>query len=41
MELVEGQMLKGPLPVETALDYEHQIAEALKPRTRKGSCIAI
>src|SRR5580698_9455543 len=26
MELVPGQTLKGPLPVETALDYAKQIA---------------
>jgi serine/threonine protein kinase len=30
MELVEGETLHGPLPVETALDYARQIAEALE-----------
>jgi serine/threonine-protein kinase len=30
MELVEGETLKGPLPVETALDYARQIADALE-----------
>src|SRR5579862_11457 len=29
MELVEGGTLAGPLPIETALDYARQIAEAL------------
>ena len=29
MELVEGETLLGPLPVETALDYGRQIAGAL------------
>src|SRR5579871_4629765 len=29
MELVEGDNLSGPLPVETALNYARQIAEAL------------
>src|SRR5215468_9671152 len=28
MEMVEGEMLHGPLLVETALDYAKQIAEA-------------
>src|SRR3954466_1906816 len=27
MELVEGEDLQGPLPLETALDYARQIAE--------------
>src|SRR6188508_2075507 len=30
MELVEGQTLKGPLPLETALNYARQIVEALE-----------
>src|SRR6516165_7887194 len=30
MELVEGETLTGPLPLETALDYAHQIADALE-----------
>src|ERR1700694_5810734 len=30
MELVPGQTLKGPLPLETALNYAKQIAEALE-----------
>src|SRR5271169_2156239 len=29
MELVPGETLKGPLPVETALNYAKQIADAL------------
>jgi Tol biopolymer transport system component len=36
MELVEGQLLKGPLPVETALDYAGQIADALETAHEKG-----
>src|ERR1700728_4003010 len=28
MELVEGEMLQGPLPLETALNYAKQIADA-------------
>ena len=41
MELVEGEDLKGPLPVETALNYARQIAAALwRPRTRRASSIA-
>ena len=36
MELVEGQMLKGPLPLETALDYAGQIADALEAAHEKG-----
>lgn len=27
MEMVEGETLKDPLPLETALDYAHQIAD--------------
>jgi hypothetical protein len=34
MELVEGETLAGPLPVDTALDYARQIAEALPGRRR-------
>src|ERR1700687_4744954 len=30
MELVEGESPQGPLPLETALDYAHQIADALE-----------
>src|SRR5580700_2451955 len=30
MELVEGGTLSGPLPIETALNYARQIAEALE-----------
>jgi serine/threonine-protein kinase len=30
MELVEGETLRGPLPVDTALSYARQIAEALE-----------
>ena len=30
MELVEGEMLHGPLPIETALESARQIAEALE-----------
>ena len=36
MELVEGEHLKGPLPVETALNYAKQIAEALEAAHEKG-----
>src|SRR5690349_10742579 len=36
MELVEGQTLAGPLPLETALDYARQIAEALEAAHEKG-----
>lgn len=36
MELVEGATLKGPLPVETALDYARQIAEAIGAAHEKG-----
>src|SRR5438128_4826337 len=36
MELVEGSCLQGPLPVETALDYARQIAEALEAAHEKG-----
>ena len=30
MELVEGENLKGPVPLETALNYARQIADALE-----------
>jgi Tol biopolymer transport system component len=36
MELVEGENLKGPLPVETALNYARQICEALEAAHDKG-----
>src|SRR5438552_2762426 len=36
MELVEGETLKGPLPVETALHYARQIADALEAAHEKG-----
>jgi serine/threonine-protein kinase len=35
MEVVEGETLKGPLPVETALDYARQIADASKQHTKR------
>src|SRR5262252_2905027 len=36
MELVEGEPLRGPLPLETALNYARQIAEALGTAHEKG-----
>jgi Tol biopolymer transport system component/predicted Ser/Thr protein kinase len=36
MELVEGENLKGPLPVQTALNYARQIADALEAAHDKG-----
>jgi serine/threonine protein kinase len=36
MELVPGSTLKGPLPLETALAYARQIAEALEAAHEKG-----
>src|SRR5690242_3720289 len=36
MELVEGPSLPCPLPVETAIDYARQIAEALEYAHEKG-----
>jgi Tol biopolymer transport system component len=36
MELVEGETLHGPLPLETALDYACQIAGALEAAHEKG-----
>jgi Tol biopolymer transport system component len=36
MEMVEGQDLPAPLPLESALDYARQIAEALEAAHEKG-----
>src|SRR6266446_546932 len=36
LELVEGETLRGPLPLETALDYAFQIAEALEYAHERG-----
>jgi Tol biopolymer transport system component len=36
LELVEGETLHGPLPVATALDVAHQVAEALEAAHEKG-----
>lgn len=36
LELVEGETLRGPLPVPTALDRAHQVAEALEAAHAKG-----
>ncbi len=36
MELVEGENPKGPLPLETVLDYARQIADALQAAHDKG-----
>ena len=36
MELVPGQTLKGPLPLDTALKYAQQIADALEAAHEKG-----
>src|SRR5271169_1534222 len=36
MELVQGETLKGPLPLETALNYAKQIADALEAAHDKG-----
>ena len=36
MELVKGQTLKGPVPVDTALKYAAQIASALDAAHEKG-----
>src|SRR5262249_34835816 len=35
-ELVEGETLHGPLPLETVLDYAKQIADALEAAHEKG-----
>ena len=36
MELVEGEILSGPLPVDKALDYAAQVVEALAAAHAKG-----
>ena len=36
MELVEGEMLRGPLPVQTALDQAGQVSAALEAAHDKG-----
>jgi len=36
MELVPGESLKGPLPLDTALNYAKQIADALEAAHAKG-----
>src|SRR5690348_15178115 len=36
MELVEGDTLKGPFPIETALNYARQIADGLEAAHEKG-----
>src|SRR5450631_427443 len=36
LELVEGETLRGPLPVEKALDYASQVAAALEAAHAKG-----
>jgi serine/threonine-protein kinase len=36
MELIEGETVKGPLPIETALNYARQIVEALEAAHEKG-----
>jgi serine/threonine protein kinase len=36
MEYVEGTQLKGPLPVEKAVEYAGQILDALEAAHRKG-----
>jgi serine/threonine protein kinase len=36
MEFVEGENLKGPLPIATALNYARQIAEALEAAHEKN-----
>jgi serine/threonine protein kinase len=36
MELVDGADLKGPVPVETAIDYARQLATALEAAHEKG-----
>ncbi len=40
MEYIEGQPLKGSLPLADALRFATQIAEDWTPRTRRGSPIA-
>jgi serine/threonine protein kinase len=36
LELVEGETLRGPLPIAKALDYARQVAEALEAAHDKG-----
>ncbi len=36
MELIEGEPLQGPLPLDQALDYARQIADALVAAHEKG-----
>ncbi len=36
LELVEGQMLHGPMPIARALESAHQVAEALEAAHEKG-----
>src|SRR5262249_39353640 len=36
MELVEGETLKGPVPLATAMNYARQIADALEHAHEKG-----
>jgi serine/threonine protein kinase len=36
MELIDGERLRGPLPLDTALDYARQIAEALEAAHERG-----
>src|ERR1019366_6736865 len=36
LELVEGETLRGPLPIERALDYARQVAEALEAAHNQG-----
>lgn len=36
MELVEGETLHGPLPLDTALNYARQIASALEAAHERG-----
>ena len=36
LELVEGEILSGPLPIARALDYAYQVAEALEAAHGKG-----
>jgi serine/threonine protein kinase len=38
MELVEGEDLRGPLPLEEALNVAKQIAEALEAAHSRSSC---
>jgi serine/threonine protein kinase len=36
MEFIEGEMLSGPLPLETAISYARQMAEAIEAAHDKG-----